>query len=462
MIKREEEAMNIIQKQQQRELEKIKICMDMWKQARNELYLSMRFLDVSLSRFFFLPETNITGMGTDGFGIYFYPDALIYLYKKDRIYINRAYLHIVFHCLFGHLTIPKTVDTALWDLAADIAVESIIDGLSVRAVRRYVSPYRKKVYQSLREKMKVLTVAGIYQVLEEKEAGREEDTWIGEADFEKLRGEFFVDDHQLWNQEIPPQKMMERQKEWKEENEKLQTKMETFAKEASEDAEALAEQVRVENRTRYDYKKFLRKFSVLKEEIQVDPDTFDYIFYHYGMEMFGNVPLIEPQETKEVHKVEDFVIAVDTSMSCKEELIRKFLEQTYSVLSESESFFRKICVHIIQCDDKVQSDVVIHNQEEMERYMEQFEIHGFGGTDFRPVFGYVNELIAKKAFRRLRGLIYFTDGYGTFPAKKPLYETAFVFLKEDYSDVDVPAWAMKLILEPEQLRRTEGEMEYGY
>lgn len=454
--------MNIIQKQQQRELEKIEICMDIWKQARNELYLSMRFLDVSLSRFFFLPETNITGMGTDGFGIYFYPDALIYLYKKDRIYINRAYLHIVFHCLFGHLTIPKTIDTALWDLAADIAVESIIDGLSVRAVRRYVSPYRKKVYQSLREKMKVLTVAGIYQVLEEKEAGREEDTWIGEADFEKLRGEFFVDDHQLWNQEIPPQKMMERQKEWKEENEKLQTKMETFAKEASEDAEALAEQVRVENRTRYDYKKFLRKFSVLKEEIQVDPDTFDYIFYHYGMEMFGNVPLIEPQETKEVHKVEDFVIAVDTSMSCKEELIRKFLEQTYSVLSESESFFRKICVHIIQCDDKVQSDVVIHNQEEMERYMEQFEIHGFGGTDFRPVFGYVNELIAKKAFRRLRGLIYFTDGYGTFPAKKPLYETAFVFLKEDYSDVDVPAWAMKLILEPEQLRRTEGEMEYGY
>ena len=454
--------MNIIQKQQQRELEKIEICMDIWKQARNELYLSMRFLDVSLSRFFFLPETNITGMGTDGFGIYFYPDALIYLYKKDRIYINRAYLHIVFHCLFGHLMIPKTVDTALWDLAADIAVESIIDGLSVRAVRRYVSSYRKKVYQSLREKMKVLTVAGIYQVLEEKEAGREEDTWIGEADFEKLRGEFFVDDHQLWNQEIPPQKMMERQKEWKEENEKLQTKMETFAKEASEDAEALAEQVRVENRTRYDYKKFLRKFSVLKEEIQVDPDTFDYIFYHYGMEMFGNVPLIEPQETKEVHKVEDFVIAVDTSMSCKEELIRKFLEQTYSVLSESESFFRKICVHIIQCDDKVQSDVVIHNQEEMERYMEQFEIHGFGGTDFRPVFGYVNELIAKKAFRRLRGLIYFTDGYGTFPAKKPLYETAFVFLKEDYSDVDVPAWAIKLILEPEQLRRTEGEMEYGY
>ena len=35
--------------------------------------------------------------------------------------------------------------------------------------------------------------------------------------------------------------------------------------------------------------------------------------------------------------------------------------------------------------------------------------------------------------------------------KKSIYETAFVFLKEDYRDIDVPAWAMKLIIEPEEL-----------
>ena len=39
--------------------------------------------------------------------------------------------------------------------------------------------------------------------------------------------------------------------------------------------------------------------------------------------MYGNMPLIEPQETKELRKIEDFVIAIDTSMSCKEELIKK-------------------------------------------------------------------------------------------------------------------------------------------
>ena len=68
------------------------------------------------------------------------------------------------------------------------------------------------------------------------------------------------------------------------------------------------------------------------------------------------MPLIEPLETKEIRKIEDFVIVIDTSMSCKGELIRHFLEETYSVLSESESFFRKINVHIIQCDEKIRED----------------------------------------------------------------------------------------------------------
>ena len=64
------------------------------------------------------------------------------------------------------------------------------------------------------------------------------------------------------------------------------------------------------------------------------------------------------------------------------------------------------------------------------------------------------------AFQRLRGLLYFTDGYGTFPAKMPPYDTAFVFMKDDYRDVDVPPWAIKLILDIQALERTENYYEY--
>ena len=188
---------------------------------------------------------------------------------------------------------------------------------------------------------------------------------------------------------------------------------------------------------------------------QVDIDSFDYIFYHYGMEMYGNMPLIEPQETKEVNRIEDFVIAIDTSMSCKRELVQKFLEETYSVLSQSESFYRKFRVHIIQCDERVQSDVVVTNAKELQDYMEHFTIRGLGGTDFRPVFSYVNRLLAEKKFTKLKGLLYFTDGYGRYPLKKPPYDTAFVFLKEDYLDVDVPPWAIKLVLGEEDLEEQQ-------
>lgn len=442
---------NPFQKEQQKELEKIEICMEILRQTRNELYLSMRFFDVILSKLSWMPEGNIDGIGTDGFSFYFRPSYLIGLYKNSQTAINRGFLHSILHCLFGHLSIPKGYDENYWNLACDIVVESVVDEWNKPVVRLYASPFRRNQYQKLKEKMTVLTPKGIY---------RELYRWkLSEEEFAKLQIEFWRDDHALWEKEMPPEKQSERERTWKELNEKLQTEMETFAKEAAEENETLLQQVELGNAQRYDYREFLKKFAILKEEMQVDTDSFDYVFYHYGMELYGNMPLIEPQETKEVMKIEDFVIAIDTSMSCKEELVKKFLEETYSILSESESFFRKINIHIIQCDDKVQSDEVIHNREEMEQYLEHIEIKGLGGTDFRPVFGYVNQLLKEKTFHRLKGLIYFTDGYGTFPLKRPLYETAFVFMKEDYSDINVPVWAMKLIIEPEEIENGWGKID---
>lgn len=159
------------------------------------------------------------------------------------------------------------------------------------------------------------------------------------------------------------------------------------------------------------------------------------------------MPLIEPQEWKEVQKVEEFVIVIDTSMSCSGELVKKFLEETYGVLSENDSFFRKVNIHIIQCDDQVQTDQKITCEEELKEYMDKLELKGEGGTDFRPAFSYVDELVRQHTFEHLRGMIYFTDGRGIYPAKRPVYETAFVFMEEDYEDVDVPPWAIKIILE---------------
>ena len=431
-----------VRDRQLRELDAVTICTEILADARNELYMNMRFLDVALSSLTFQADPGCAGVGTDGYGIFYRPEYLMGLYRRGRAYVNRAYLHMVLHCLFCHLDTRGKRAEDYWNLACDIAMESIIDGMYQKCLHVPLSPYRREIYMRLKKDLKVMTAEGVYRKLQEME--------LNEGQYQRMAAEFLVDDHHYWKEDKKGASGMPRKNKWDKNREQMQTNMETFAKENSEDSGDLLEQVRTENRSRYDYKTFLRKFAVLKEEMQADPDTFDYVFYTYGLELYGNMPLIEPQETREVFRVEDFVVVVDTSMSCSGELVRRFLNETYAVLCESETYFRKINIHIIQCDEKIQDDRVITSREEMEKYMEDFTVRGFGGTDFRPAFEYVNALIRMGRFHKLKGLIYFTDGEGIFPVKRPPYDTAFVFVKDNYIDVSVPPWAIKLVLEPEE------------
>lgn len=413
--------------------------------ARNELYLKMRFMDVALSSLIFVLDEGACGMGTDGLYLYYNPQYLGDLYREDRVMVNRIYLHLVLHGIFRHMIRRKGREEERYSLACDIVTESIIDGMRHRCVLRSRSWLRRETYRRLGKEMKVLTAEKVYGALEK---------WnLSEAEFARLAGEFRVDDHSYWPADDDQKKQSQIENQWQDISEQMETDMETFSKEASQESGHLIDQVKVENRVRFDYRQFLRKFSVLKEEMAVDEDTFDYVFYSYGLSFYGNMPLIEPQEWKEVQKVEEFAIVIDTSMSCSGELVKKFLEETYGVLSENDSFFRKVNIHIIQCDDQVQTDQKIESEEDLKDYMGHLELKGEGGTDFRPAFAYVESLIKQHAFERLKGLLYFTDGRGTYPSKMPPYETAFVFMKEDYEDVDVPPWAMKLVLEEEDLQR---------
>ena len=95
------------------------------------------------------------------------------------------------------------------------------------------------------------------------------------------------------------------------------------------------------NRETYDYADFLRRYMSLGEVTQVNQDEFDYIYYTYGLSLYGNMPL--------------------------------------------------------------------------------------------------------------KGMINFTDGRGIFPEKKPDYDAAFVFLDDGYAPPDVPVWAIKLVLQSEEI-----------
>ena len=171
------------------------------------------------------------------------------------------------------------------------------------------------------------------------------------------------------------------------------------------------------------------------------------------------MPLIEPLEYKETKKVREFVIAIDTSASCRGPIVQAFLQKTYSILKGTENFFHKINVHIIQCDNEIQSDTKITSDEDFEHFMKYGKLNGFGATDFRPVFEYIGKLQNQGEFENLKGLIYFTDGYGIYPERMPNYDVIFAFLDEDENRAPVPPWSMKVVLESEFLENEAKERD---
>lgn len=418
--------------------------------SRNELYMNLPYLDVALCALRFQPGDGVTlSLATDGETLYYDGSYLAERYLRSRVLTDRAYLHVILHCMLRHLGKKRGKAAELWDLACDVAVESILDELHYPCLEEGSVPAKLKFYGECRADMPVLTAEGVYRRLLRLN--------LPEYEIAQLQRRFLVDDHGLWDPERQDEQSQRQDEKWKDLSEKTRTGMETVLAGQAAGGEAVLEQIRVAVRDDVDYRAFLRRFAVPREIMAVDGDAFDYGFYAYGLRLYGNMPLVEPTETKEEKRIEDFVIAVDTSMSTSGDLVRQFLACTYAILRSTETFTRKVNIRILQCDDQLRSDTAIHDLEELRDYMEHFELAGGSATDFRPVFQHVEQLQREGAFTSLRGLIYFTDGMGVYPQKRPPYETAFVLLEEPPISVKFPPWAIRLVLDLPGLEKAARE-----
>lgn len=457
-----------------------RLAKDILNLSRNTLLVNLRFLDAALCKFVQTPVKITDSVATDGQHLYYDTRWVLERYRQGREVLTRDYLHVTLHCVFHHPFIHTLVDMDLWDLACDIAVENVIHELGLKATDAPRAEAQTAVLSDLKEELKVLNAERVYRYFLDTHATPEE--------IRRLREDFLADDHDIWyirgksapegdgeesgsdTKRAPDQagtgssrsmddsrlagnqKDRERtEREWEEISRRAKVELETASREWGERAGSLSQSLRAMHREHYDYGEFLRKFAALTETMKLNDEEFDYIYYHYGMELYDNLPLIEPLEYQEVPKIREFVIAIDTSGSVSGELVQRFMEKTYNILKESERFASKVNIHIIQCDAEIQDVTNITDTEQFDEYLRTMELHGFGGTDFRPVFRYVEERIREKTFTNLGGLIYFTDGKGAFPTSPPPYPTAFVFLDDGFSDPKVPVWASKLMLRSEAL-----------
>ena len=440
-----------------------KLARDVLILSRNTLLVNLRFLDAALSQFELIPIEESTLL-TDGKHILYNPRHILENYKAAKEIPVRDYLHIVMHCVFKHMYMDPTLNRSYWDLACDIAVENVITELNLKAVATARERQQAQYIAAIKKELKHVTAEKIYSYLRQFMPDPNQ--------IAQIRGLFYADNHEIWY--MTTTEIEERfglssdsgQGEgetgesglsagmaavWQTISERMQVDLETFGKQRGLLPGSLTQNLAAVNREKYDYTAFLKKFAVMGEAMKINDDEFDYIFYTYGLQLYEKMPLIEPLEYKEIKAIKEFVIAIDTSGSTSGELVQKFVQKTYNILKSTESFFTKINLHIIQCDADIQEDKKITCQEDFDEYLKSMKIRGLGGTDFRPVFEYVEQLRKDKEFTNLKGLIYFTDGFGAFPAKKPDYDTAFVFVDDEYNNPDVPPWAIKLILQKDEI-----------
>jgi predicted metal-dependent peptidase len=114
------------------------------------------------------------------------------------------------------------------------------------------------------------------------------------------------------------------------------------------------------------------------------------------------------------------VIAIDTSGSVDESLLAEFLAEVNSIMQVYPNYE----IDLITADAKVQSHEVFLPAESL-----NYEISGGGGTDFRPVFEYIDSYIDYPTL-----LLYFTDGMGTYPSTDTNYDVLWIMPQEK----DVP------------------------
>ncbi|MBR6037482.1 MAG: hypothetical protein IKP53_01780 [Candidatus Methanomethylophilaceae archaeon] len=398
--------------------------------AADMLCLDMRFLVQSVIS---LDVDVVPGSGRPVIGngrVTFFEESVIADYRECNNLPARQLAHCAFHLLLGHS--GDEVSDAV-SLAEDIVVEYVLDSLDTPHTA--IPGRDERMYACERSFKRAgapvpMLMEGHVSSLREWERGSYES---------------------MFRRDDPAFRAPADDGRWAEMAQQAMAETEGFIRKTGEGSNALLSVLRIRNRRRYDYRGFLRKFMSRGTAVGEDPAEFDPIYYTYGLSTYGNMPLVDSLESSERRMLKEFVIAVDTSGSTMRESVETFLEETFSALMLSCDG-KGSRLHVIQCDDMVRRDDVVGSKEDISELMSGFKLEGGGGTDFRPVFRYVDELIENGDLKNLKGLMYFTDGLGTYPEKKPRYDTVFVFCDDRCRSHEVPPWAMKLEVTTAELR----------
>ncbi len=376
-----------------------------------------------------------SALASNGVDLLFDPQRVVEEYVANKNSIAVHILHIVLHGLMQHFGKRNGQDEALFDALTDMKTAALMNTLGFGNPCKGVSRQDVDFMYSASD---VSLEAAYMQVRTVSELERTV----------KAGSAFRMDDHSAWSRPVinaGAEGPGGAKKQW--ETIALQTaaQMAQSGKQWGDMAGEFSEVYRETEDSTISYSDLLKRFLLPQEVQAVDPDSINRIWYHVGLDQFGDIPFIEPDELREdAYKIE-LAVAIDTSGSCCGEVLQRFLGELLAVVRDSGS--APFSMTLIQCDTEVQNVRHLETEDQVQDLVSNFRMYGGGGTDFRPVFDYLEKQKEEPDGTPFRGLLYLSDGCGEFPGKAPDYPVIFVIPEDEYyCDEFVPDWVTKAII----------------
>ena len=364
-------------------------------QAKAKLLVEQPYFGTLASRLELIQSDNIQSFISDGVKFQF-NDEYVQDISLDEL--GFALSNGALHAALAHENRQNNRMSWLWQLATDHAINVMLveNGLSrppaINYQSRFDGMYAEEIYAVLKDEIK----------REEFNSDEENDTGFNEEDKR----------HQ--NEMQQPN-----QNEAKEKNRpKLQADDTLVEEQFKNHNESAMQNAQAEG----ELPESIERFFELNIEPKVDwrhqlhlalEDNFraDYRQMPPSKKMLSQ-RIYMPSLNSEVLRL---VIAIDSSGSIDESLLAQFMAEVESLMLMFEHFE----IDIVVCDTKIH----IH-QHFQSGEMLHVNIIGGGGSDFRPVFEWIEDEI-----EYCNLLLYFSDTIGIFPKKSPNFRTIWVSKK---------------------------------
>lgn len=365
-------------------------------------------------------------LSTNGEYILFNPKQLLQDYGNGGyMVILKQYLHVVFHIILGHLENSDGIaHLQLWNATADLEVSRICKQLlGEKNNFQMINYYDLKKNEKEQDKL-----GDIYeQIKSDQHSYWKKSNLLKKASEE---AQLVLFGGNLSNDPIERSRQLS----------KLINALGGTGMRFSPDifiGTDSGSEIRLHNAVygRLDWREEI--YQILEEDIKniLTADNFDKALYLYGLELYQDVPIIEPCEEEEARLTSiDITIALDTSGSCGWNVADRFLGELEGILCALKQYMNpEDSISILECDTKIQNETVLGINDIFPGCMSNKELHGFGGTSFIPVFEYACRKKNEKeaSYSRKAIIIYLTDGYGEYPGEEPDCTTIFVIPEKE-------------------------------